>query len=299
MNLAHRAAVIALALIVPTAVSAPAGAHAGGLSPAAVRSEELTVSPVVRGLTVTTIEDGARLLISNNTGLLVEISPGGGATAPASVPSGESRAWIDSRATILDRELGSRTSAPWSVPITAGPVPVTVTGRFVAAPPPAAPVWWIATAGLAAAVLVPARRVRRPELMLAIAGLVTVLASLAHVIGSTLAVQSASPVGTFLDAMGIGLLVWPMVTIAAVAAWRGRAAGVLGVCVGAALNVVFILPDITVFHFGVLPFAGPDAVERLLVALVLGAGTGVAVGGAGALRVLAGLQHNCPNQTGK
>jgi hypothetical protein len=72
-----------------------------------------------------------------------------------------------------------------------------------------------------------------------------------------------------------------------VAVLRGRAAGVLAVCAGAALTAIFVLPDVTSFHRAVLPFAGPAVLERVLVVLALGAGAGVAIAGGAVLRTLA------------
>jgi hypothetical protein len=289
---------VVLTLFMMLTAASPAWAHAGGLSPTGVRSEALAVSPPVPGLTVAVIEDGARLQVRNHTGAPVEIPPGDGQADAVTVAIGESVAWIDARATTLGRDLGPLTTARWSVPMTVGAVPVTVTGLFVAEPPPAALGWWLATGGIGAALFVLTKRAPRPNLLLAAAGLVTVVASLVHVVGATLAVESAPLWGTFLDATGIGLLVWPLVAVAAVGALRGSAAGVLGVCAGAGLSVVFVLPDITVFHYAVLPFAGPPELERLLVAVVLGAGSAAAVAGAGALRALAAPQPPDPAALG-
>lgn len=280
-----------LTLVMMVAATSPASAHAGGLSPSAVRGDVVAVTPAVPGLTVTAIEDGARLRVHNATGRPVTVPAGGGQATATTVPDGETRTWIDARATTLERDLGAATTKRWTVPLTVGVGPaaaqVTVTGEFVAEPPPNALAWWALAAGTAAALVVVARRSRHPNVLLALTGFVTVAASLAHVVGATLAVESAPLWGTFLDATGIGLLVWPLVAAAAVAALRGSAGGVLGVCAGAGLSVVFILPDLTVFHFAVLPVAGPAALERFLVAIVLGAGCAAAVAGAGTLRALA------------
>jgi hypothetical protein len=288
---------LVLTVVTLLGATAPASAHAGGLSPTSVRGVVVTVTPSVPGLTVTAIEDGARLLVRNNTGLPVEIPAGGGQTGAVSVPAGESVAWIDGRATTLERDLGPARTATWSVPMTVGTVHVTVTGELNTEEPPNPLGWWALAAGIAAALIVLARQVRRPHVLLAVAGLATVAASLVHVVGATLAVESAPLWGTFLDATGIGLLVWPLVVVAAIAALRGSAGGVLGVCAGAGLSVVFVLPDITVFHFAVLPVAGSAALERFLVALVLGAGVATAVAGAGALRELAARPATHPERS--
>lgn len=276
-----------LTLVMMLTAISPASAHAGGLSPSEVRGDVVAVTPAVTGLTVTAIEAGARLRVRNATGQSVTIPAGGGQATAVTVPDGETRTLIDGRATTLERSLGTAATQPWAVPLTVGTEPVTVAGEFVAEPPPNALVWWALAAGTAAALMMLTRRSRHPNVLLAVTGLVTVAASFVHVVGATLAVQSAPLWGTFLDATGIGLLVWPLVAAAAVAALRGSAGGVLGVCAGAGLSVVFILPDLTVFHFAVLPVAGPAALERFLVAVVLGAGCAAAVAGAGALRALA------------
>jgi hypothetical protein len=147
--------------------------------------------------------------------------------------------------------------------------------------------WWAAVVVAAVAVPLVSRRLRRPELALTAAGLAAMAASVAHVAGSTMAVESAPLLGTFLSACGINLLNWPLIAGGAVAVLRGRPAGLLAVCAGAALTAVFVLPDVTSLHRAVLPFAGPAVLERLLVVLTLGAGVGVAVAGASALRTLA------------
>ncbi|MDZ4234067.1 MAG: hypothetical protein U1C73_09980 [Dietzia sp.] len=288
MSAVHRAAgAIVLTVMMMLVLTPSAWAHAGGLSPTGVRSVVVSVSPAVPGLSVSTIEDGARLLVHNDTGRPVEIPPSDVQTEGLSIPAGESRTWIDSRASSLGRDIGPARTAPWSMAMTADTVPVTVTGEFLAEPAPSALLWWGLTAGISIALVVVAKRIRRPEVLLAVAGLVTVIASFVHVVGATLAVQSAPLWGAFLDATGIGLLVWPMVALAALAALRGSAGGVLAVSAGAGLSVVFLLSDITEFHYGVLPFAGPPDLSRVLVAVVLGVGSATAVAGAGALRALA------------
>jgi hypothetical protein len=288
---------IALGLVL--AASLPASAHAGGLSPTQVRGEVLSVAPLVPGLDVTAIEDGARLRVRNSTGQPVEVLAGGGQARAVTVPAGETMTWIDARATTLERDLDGASSDTWTVPMSVGSERVVVTGEHVAGAPPVSLAWWALALGIAVALVIVIRRSsRHPHVLLAVAGLVTVLASVIHVVGASLAVESAPLWGTFIDATGIGLLVWPLVVASAVAAVRGRAGGVLGVCAGAGLSVVFILPDITVFHFSVLPVAGPASLERLLVAVVLGTGCATAIAGAGVLRTVAtrasGGTHSAP-----
>ena len=267
--------------------ASPAGAHAGGLTATDARSRVVALTPAVPGLTVTAIEDGARLRLRNGTALPVMVPGGGGAATPAVVAPGGELTWIDARSTPDGRRVGPGRTQTWSLRLETGGTPVTVTGELVGERPPAPLPWWAAVLTVAVAVPLVARRLRRPDLALTAAGLTAMAASVGHVAGSTLAVESAPVLGTFLSACGINLLTWPLIVGGAVAVLRGRPAGVLAIFAGAALTAVFVLPDVTSLHRAVLPFAGPPVVERVLVVLTLGAGVGVAVAGAAVLRTLA------------
>jgi hypothetical protein len=267
---------------------APAAAHAGGLVATDARGRVVAVTPPVAGLVVTAIEDGAKLRLVNGSGVPVAVPGGGGPATPAVVPPGKSLTWADTRSTPVGRRVAAGSSMAWSFVVDAGGTPVTVAGVLVGSSRPFPVPWWALTVLLAVAIPLLSRRSRRGDLVLAGVGMVALLASLAHIIWSSLAVTSASLPGTFLNASGINLLAWPLIIGGAVAVLRGKAAGVLAICAGAALTAVFVLPDVTSFHRAVLPFAGPAAAERVLVALALGCGAGVAVGGAAVLRTLAG-----------
>ncbi|MEV8503878.1 hypothetical protein AB0368_03490 [Actinoplanes sp. NPDC051475] len=277
-------ATVAAVVVLVLGTGAPALAHAGGLTATDVRGRVVAVTPGVAGLAVTAIEDGARLRLRNDTAVAVTVPAGGGTATPAVVGPGTERTWLDSRSTAVGRTVAPGRTEPWSLVLDVGGTPVTVSGELTGGQPPAALPWWVATVVLAVAVPVMSRRLRRPDLVLAAAGAVALAASAAHVTGSTLAVESAPALGTFLGACGVNLLGWPLVAGGAAVVLRGRPAGVLGVCAGAALIAVSVLPDVTSFHRAVLPFAGPAAAERALVVLTLGAGVGVAVAGAAVLR---------------
>jgi hypothetical protein len=266
----------------------PAAAHAGGLTATDARGTVVSVTPAIPGLTITTIEQGARLRLRNGTGGPVTINPGGGTATPAVVAPGTELTWIDERSTPDGRSVAAGRRIPWTITLDAAGVPVVVAGVLVGEERPVAAAWWIAAALTGTFLVLLARRLRRADLLLAGAGTVAATASIVHVAGSTLAVESAPLAGTFLSAAGINLLAWPLIAGGAVTAVRGRAAGVLAVCAGAALTAVFVLPDVTSFHRPVLPFEGPAVLERVLVVLALGLGAGVAVAGAGVLRGLAG-----------
>ncbi|GAA0448323.1 hypothetical protein Aca07nite_72860 [Actinoplanes capillaceus] len=278
-----RRIVAVLVTIVCTLVvtGGPAAAHAGGLTATDSRGRVVSVTPALPGLEVVAIEDGARLRLRNGTGGPVTI-PAGVTVAP-----GAEHTWADEHATPDGRTVAAGRTVPWTITLDADGIPVTVDGVLIGEERPPAAVWWAAAALTGAALVLLARRLRRADLLLAAAGGVAALSSIVHVTGSTLAVESAPLAGTFLSAAGINLLAWPLIVGGAVAALRGRAAGILAVCGGAALTAVFVLPDVTSFHRAVLPFAGPADLERLLVVLALGLGAGVAVAGAGVLRDLA------------
>ena len=267
--------------------ASPAAAHAGGLTATDARSRVVAVTPARPGLVVTAIEDGARLRLRNGTASPVTVPGGGGPATPAVVAPGRELTWIATRSSPDGRKVRAGETQAWSLVLDAGGTPVTVTGELVGERPPAPAPWWTAVLVTAVAVPLVSRRLGRPDLVLTAAGLTAMAASVAHVAGSTLAVESAPLLGTFLSACGINLLNWPLIVGGAVAVLRGRPAGVLAICAGAALTAVFVLPDVTSLHRAVLPFAGPPVVERLLVVLTLGAGVGVAVAGASVLRTLA------------
>ncbi|WP_106325147.1 hypothetical protein [Actinoplanes italicus] len=273
-----------LALVV---TGGPAAAHAGGLTATDARGSVVSVTPAVPGLEITAIEEGARLRLRNGTGGPITIKSGGGTATPAVIAPGAELTWIDERSTPDGRSVAAGRRVSWTVPLDANGVAVAVDGVLVGEERPLAAGWWIAAALTGAALVLLAKRLPRADLLLAAAGTIAAASSIVHVTGSTLAVESAPLAGTFLSAAGINLLAWPLILGGAVTALRGRAAGVLAVCAGAALTAVFVLPDVTSFHRPVLPFEGPAVLERVLVVLALGLGAGVAVAGAGVLRDLA------------
>ncbi|BCY12826.1 hypothetical protein L3i22_079140 [Actinoplanes sp. L3-i22] len=279
----RRLAVLALvAGAIVLGAAGPASAHAGGLVATDARSRVVAITPAIPGLTVVAIEDGAKLRLTNDTGGPITIGGIDRVVAP-----GSALTWADSRSTPENKNIDFGRTADWSLPLDANGTPVTVTGVLTGERPPNPLPWWGLAIVAAVAVPVIARRLHRADLLLAAAGGIAMAASVAHVTGSTLAVESAPLAGTFLNAAGINLLSWPLLLGGAWVALRGRPAGLLAVCAGAALTAVFVFPDVTAFHRAVLPFAGPPVVERVLVVLALGLGAGVAVAGASVLRTLA------------
>ncbi|AEV86440.1 hypothetical protein ACWT_5423 [Actinoplanes sp. SE50] len=274
--------VLTAATAVLLTTAGPAAAHAGGLVATDARSRVVTVTPAVPGLTVTAIEDGARLRLTNRTPGPVTVTGRPGVVAP-----GDTLTWADPSFTPEGKKIASGRTQDWTLTLDAGGTAVTVSGILIGERPPDPWPWWALAIVAAVAIPVIARRLHRGDLLLCAAGTVAMAASIGHVAGSTLAVESAPPLGTFLSAAGINLLAWPLILGGAVTTLRGRPAGLLAVCAGAALTAVFVFPDVTAFHRAVLPFAGPAVAERALVVLALGLGAGVAVAGASVLRTLA------------
>jgi hypothetical protein len=267
--------------IVTAGWASPALAHAGGLVATDARSRVVSMSPAVPGLSVATIEEGARLRVVNRTTVTVSVA------GPGTIAAGRTVTWADSRISPVGKKVRAGESRPWSLTLDVGGRPVILTGAMEGYRRPVFAFWWALAAVLAVAVPVLCRRSRRGDLLLSAAGLTAMAASIGHVAGSTMEVVSAPMLGTFVNAAGVNLLAWPLILGGAVAALRGRPAGLLAVCAGAALTAVFVLPDVTSFHRAVLPFAGPDVLERILVVVALGCGAGAAVGGASVLRSLA------------
>ena len=284
----------AAALLVVLVPAAPASAPAGGLTATNPRGRSGPATPTPPSPPIAAIEDGARLRLRNNTDAPVTVPAGGGPETPLTVAPGAMATWKDTRTSPDGVTVPAGGERQWSLTVDVGGAPVTVTGVLTGEQPPNPVPWWLAAAALALAVPLLTRRLRRPDLALAGLGTAALAASVAHVTGSTLAVESAPMALTFLNAGGVNLLSWPLMLGGAIAVLRGRPAGVLAVCAGAALTAVIVLPDVTSFHRAVIPFAGPAAAERVLVAIALGLGAGVAVAGAAVLRTLAARATDHP-----
>jgi hypothetical protein len=252
-----RALLLALVLLVTTAV--PAQAHAGGLTPQDHLSRVTGIEPPLPGVTATMVNHGTRLEIRNGGATPV-------AVADHVIGPGETYRFRD-----------ERTTAPrWEVPLGAS----VITGRVDVTPGPN-PLWWLLiTLALAAGGFLLGRR----RVLLA-AGVVVVTAGhVWHAVGSTLAVTGEPFVPLLLGASGVGLVAWPLTVVAVVAAARRKPATAFVAAVVGAMLVVAGIPDFDSFRFSQLPFAGPADLDRLLVALTLGGGLGLAAGGFDYLR---------------
>jgi hypothetical protein len=120
---------------------------------------------------------------------------------------------------------------------------------------------------------------------LAIGVLVVTGAGVAHAVGSSLAVSGQSFLTVMLSASGVGLVCWPLAVVSVITASKGGATTAFIAAIVGGLLVVTGFAD---FGYSQLPFAWPADLDRLLVALTLGGGIGLAFGGWVAMRRNAG-----------
>lgn len=245
-------ALLATVLLVATAT--PAHAHAGGLTPQDHLSRVTAIEPPLPGVTATMVNHGTQLEIRNAGAVPVTV-------ADHEVAPGETYRYRD-----------ERTTAPrWEVPLGTS----VITGRVDTTPGPN-PLWWLL---ITAALALGAYFLGRTRALLAGGVVVVTAAHVWHAVGSTLAVTGGSFVPLLLGASGVGLVAWPLAAVAVVTAVRRKPATAFVAAVVGAMLVVAGVPDFDSFRFSQLPFAGPGDLDRLLVALTLGGGLGLAVGG--------------------
>ncbi|KOX24793.1 hypothetical protein ADK67_17675 [Saccharothrix sp. NRRL B-16348] len=252
-----RALLLALVLLITTA--GPAQAHAGGLTPQDHLSRVTAIEPPLPGVTATMVNHGTQLEIHN------------GGTGPVTVADhvigpGETHRFRDERTT----------ASQWEVPLGTS----VIKGRVDVTPGPN-PLWWLL---ITAALALGGYFLGRRRALLAAGVVVVTAAHVWHAVGSTLAVTGGSFVPLLLGASGVGLVAWPLTAVAVVAAVRRAPATAFVAAVVGAMLVVAGIPDFDSFRFSQLPFAGPADVDRLLVALTLGGGLGLAAGGFDYLR---------------
>lgn len=252
-----RALLLALVLLVATA--GPAQAHAGGLTPQDHLSRVTAIDPPLPGVTATMVNHGTQLEIRNGGSTPVTL-------ADHVIAPGETYRLRD-----------ERTTAPqWEIPLGAS----VVQGRVDVTPGPN-PLWWLlSTLALAVGGYFLGRR----QALLAVGVVVVTAGHIWHAVGSTLVVTGQSFVPLLLGASGVGLVAWPLTVVAVVAAVRRKPATAFVAAVVGAMLVVAGIPDFDSFRLSQLPFAGPADVDRLLVALTLGGGLGLAAGGFDYLR---------------
>ncbi|MGY1744076.1 hypothetical protein [Blastococcus sp. SYSU D00695] len=173
----------------------------------------------------------------------------------------------------------------WVVPMTHGGTAVEVAGELTWAPPPSPWVVWpahLAVAGLAVAAGLLARDARPLGVAMALGG----IAALVHALTTPAPPASiASHGGAIAAALFPALAAALVAALGARAAWRGKGAmaGLLAVVLGWLL-LVQGLPDVDVMWSAHVLAAGPEPLARAVVALLLGLGAGLVVGGVAAVR---------------
>ena len=308
-----RRLVVALLLV---AVSLPvtagvAAAHSGGLEAQPDLPRIVGVEPPVPGLVAAVVEGGARLSLTNGTGLPVEVVPVGVRGEEPVVAPGESAHWVDDRIRgevddrirggIDDRTDGAVTS--WTIPLRVGDREVALRGETTWPPPPATAAWWALTValavGAAAVGLLTVRR--RPETprdlrsrrgvgaaALGVAGL-TVLslgAHAVHVLGS-----ASVPVGlpywpTVLGTAGIGLAAWVAGLVGVALIPRAPSWGLLACALAGAVLALVTALDTGSFANAVLPYAWSPTLDRVSTAITVGIGAGLFLTGFAVLRAM-------------
>jgi hypothetical protein len=221
------------------------------------------IEPPLPGVTAAMVNHGTQLEIRNGGATPVALGGADDRTAVGGHVIGPGETY---------RFRDDRTTAPqWEVPLGTS----VVKGRVDTTPGPN-PLWWLL---ITAALAVGGYFLGRRRALLAAGVVVVTAAHVWHAIGSTLAVTGQSFVPLLLGASGVGLVAWPLTVVAVVAAVRRKPATAFVAAVVGAMFVVAGIPDFDSFRFSRLPFAGPGDLDRLLVALTLGGGLGLAAGG--------------------
>ncbi len=173
----------------------------------------------------------------------------------------------------------------WVVPMTHGDTTVEVAGELTWAPPPSPWVVWpvhLALAAVAVAAGLLARDARPLGGLLALGG----AAALVHALTTPEPPASIASHGGAIASALLPALAAVLVAVLGVrAAWRGRGAmaGLFAVVLGWLL-LVQGLPDVDVMWSAHVLAAGPDLLARVVVALLLGLGVGLVLGGIAAVR---------------
>lgn len=238
--------------------AAPAWAHAGGLNPTDARSTVTGFTPRQPGVTAVAVNNGTQL----------EVRVPGQPVARVAVPVVQ-----------VSADTKSRT---WQVPVRTGAGAFVVRGRTEYVPGPNPWPW----AGLMLVLAVPGylfARSRWWRAGLAACIVAATAANLIHAVGSALAVSGQSFFWLFVGASGVGLVTWPLAVVAVVAAAMRRQFVAFAATLIGAMLVVAGFPDVDSFRRSQLPFAWPPNLDRLLVAVTLGVGLGLAIGGIAAL----------------
>lgn len=246
---------VLLALLLVLASPSPAYAHAGGLTPSDRLSVVLEAPP---GISAEMVNHGTRLRLHNKRNAPVSLWD-------RTIAPGETVLVSDPR-TAADR---------WVIPVGGD----LVRGETRTFERPNLALWLVITALCGLTFFL-----GRSLWLLTLGVLVVTGANVAHAVGSTLAVTGGSFPLLLVGASGVGLACWPLALLCLVAAVRRLPATAFIAAVVGAMVVVAGIPDFDSFRFARLPFAWAEDLDRVLVAVTLGGGLGLAGGGFGWMR---------------
>lgn len=239
--------------------TAPAHAHAGGLSPQNHMSVVTSVDPPLPGVEVRMVNHGSMLEIRNLGAVALT-------TTDRTVQPGETALLRDARTT----------ADTWTIPLGTS----VVRGATNHYAPPNPLVWLLLTVALAAT----GPLLGRSLTALAAGTVLVSVANVLHAVGSTMAVTGGSFAALFIGASGVGLVCWPLALLCVGAALRRTPSTAFVAAIVGAMLVVAGVPDFDSFRFAQLPFDGGADVDRALVAITLGGGLALAVGGFSRMR---------------
>jgi hypothetical protein len=296
--------IVAGALLAP---ATPAFAHGGDTPDATAYRTEITgISPPEKGLTVRTVEAGARLELTNGTGHSVEIlgysgepyldvrpdgtwqnvnspaayvnetltfeSPVPASADPTAPPSWRKLSsattvrWHDRRTRWVGQGLPHRRQ-DWTVPLREQTRVFAINGTVAWQPPPRAGLWWCLSALCAIAAFALLRSWPRALRPVALIG---GFSPLAYAVSTVFDGVSPSPV----------LVLAGLIAMAAAVRHPPFYLTLAGVC----LALFAGINQTAAFGAAVLPAAGPAWLSRALVAAPLGVGAAMAVTGVIRLR---------------
>jgi hypothetical protein len=265
---------VALVLALVLLPAAPAYAHAGGLTPHNEHSVVTAIEPAGSGIAARMVDNSTTLEVRNDSTQDL-VAPTGVGNATQVVPPGATARIRDARTRWPNGE--------WRLPISVGETRGAIVGQVELLPAPPTAAWLLLLLVVAAATAL-LGRLARWRAALALAVLAVAAANIAHAVGSALAVAGQSFLPMFLGASGVGLVCWPLAIGTAVAAVRKSSSTAFAAAVVGAALVVAGFPDLDSLRFAALPFAWPADLDRLLVVLTLGGGTGLSIGGFLAMR---------------
>jgi deferrochelatase/peroxidase EfeB len=170
----------------------------------------------------------------------------------------------------------ARQISSWTVNLSYGGAPLSVTGTLRWVPGPN-PYPWFALGILIAAGLAVAPLLARPHRMLAAAALLAVGAEIVHGVGVMLVETGSVPERLGALFGSDALLIWPSTFLGAWLLWHRHTRALwIAAAAGLVMASTLVLHDAPVWWRSSAPTALPLTLNRLLVALVVGAGAGLA-----------------------